>query len=345
MINHSYSLHKGATPGVVPSGTPGTAGVPVSMRGRPLHKPAKFSPSKLPTGVAVKRRLMNQHDVSPVTTEGENKGTGTKNTKKKQKRSTGGMQPKNHKDILKAERQARGKKSDSESTVSEGEEGEGEEEEEDEEEDEEAEEEEEEEEEEVIEEEEQEEPKTLRSSTFKGKGTAGQEAPASKPNKEPFRKKVTRERSASVNSDAESAQESDYSSKQTSKNLFGLVPKSRHGKQTSTVNVAQIAAHFDGMDRLRAIIRGKDPVPPVPGPPDEKLSLRDMFTLFTDFARAVRDPVPPPAPAPAPLPPMPAPPAPAQPPPEPVAPAPVPATPLTLDNFERLMKAFQQNIK
>ena len=120
-----------------------------------------------------------------------------------------------------------------------------------------------------------------------------------------------------------------------------------------TVDLTQIAAQFDSMDKLRAIIRGKDSAATVPPPsrpekPEEKLSMRDMFTLLTDFAKAVREPVAAPASAPAIAPaivPAPAPPAPAPPVAAPPAPAPVAASPLTLENFVMLMKAFQANIK
>ena len=127
--------------------------------------------------------------------------------------------------------------------------------------------------------------------------------------------------------------------------------------QGGTVNLAQLAMQFENMDKLRALIRGKDPVPVLPLAPDpkdekpkeEKLSMKEMFSMFTDFARAVREPVAAgpttsQVTAPAASPPASAPPVPPTPPLPPAA-APVAASPLTIENFVALMQAFQQNLK
>lgn len=305
-------------------GTP--TGGQVSKRGRVLKQPTKFSPSKMNAEAAAKRRILNPQDVTPEKTgntdqkleeSADKKEATLGNAKKRTRRSTGGMQPKGVKEQLKALRRKKAEsqgESSSEGTESE-ESGDysdtsGEDE-------------------------------SSQGSKEKLTATQGSKEKLRAPAPKPCRgsKKKTR----NPHSD---------SSDLTSDDRVGFreVP---NGGQRSAMNLAQLANQFENMDKLRALIRGKDHVLPPPSAPppggttEEKLSMREMFTLFTEFAKAVRDPVAPasaPAPAPAPAV-VPVPSAPATPVTVPPAPPVVAATPLTIENFERLMQAFQQNIR
>ena len=305
-------------------GTP--TGGQVSKRGRVLKQPTKFSPSKMNAEAAAKRRILNPQDGTPeksgnpdqkTAENADKKEAAVGNAKKRTRRSTGGMQPKGVREQLKGLRRKK--------TVTQGESSS-----------------------EATESEESDESDyTDTSGEDESSQGTKEKLPATQGSKEklpaPAPKPCRGSRKKPYNPHSDSAD-------LTSDDRVGFreVP---NGGQRSAMNLAQLANQFENMDKLRAMIRGKDHVlPPASAPPpngtkEEKLSMREMFTLFTEFARAVRDPVAPasaqtPAPAPAVVP---VPSAPAA----PVSPAPpvVPATPLTIENFERLMQAFQQNIR
>ena len=303
-------------------GTP--TGGQVSKRGRVLRQATKFSPSKMNAEAAAKRRILNPQDGTPeksgnpdqkTAENADKKEAAVGNAKKRTRRSTGGMQPKGVKEQLKdLRRKMAGTQGESSAETTESEE-------------------------------------SGDDSDASGEDESSQgtkeKLPATQGSKEklpaPAPKPCRGSRKKPYNPHSDSAD-------LTSDDRVGFRQVPNEG-QRSAMNLAQLANQFENMDKLRAMIRGKDHVlPPASAPPpngtkEEKLSMREMFTLFTEFARAVRDPVAPasaPAPAPAPAV-VPVPSAPAT--PVPPAPPVVPATPLTIENFERLMQAFQQNIR
>ena len=250
-----------------------------------LKQPTKFSPSKISAEAAAKRRILNQQDVSPDKTGSsdqkseENADKETPSTKKRKNRGTGGSQPKGMKALRRGNKNKKAEAQDDSSTTESEVSGEAESSYEDD-----------------------------YSTTEPGEGShdrlpkatqgSREEQPVPAPN--PRRQRGSKKKTSNPHYDGSDIATDDRVG-------FSNIPS---GRQGSAINLAQIAHQFENMDKLRAMILGKDQVLPMTPPPppaetkDEKLSMREMFTLFTDFAKAVRDPVapasvPPPAPAPA----------------------------------------------
>lgn len=313
-----------------------------SRSGRTLKQPAKFSPSKLIFDAAAKRRLRQAlsgeekktDTLNPNDGAGEEEGSESESKtsrRGKRPRSTGGIRPKGYEDLareakrqraLEKARLAKEKNSTKSDTTSSSEDTESDE----------------------SSSESEEDTLDAKKNGFQQDGGTNKNETVV-PAKE---SKTSRGRTKKVPAAAADGQ------------LEVAFREVGPRGQGSTINLAQIAMQFENMDKLRALIRGRDPVPTVlpPAPPpktpdtkEEKLSMKEMFTMFTDFARAVREPaLTGPAAAqgtaPAAAPPAPAPSvAPPPPPPGPPAVTPVAASPLTIENFVALMQAFQQNLK
>ncbi len=309
-----------------------------SRSGRTLKQTTKFSPSKLIFDEAAKRRLRQalseeeKKAESLKLNDGAGEGEGSeseskKNRRGKRPRSTGGIRPKGYEDLA---REAKRQRAAEKARLA------------------------------------KEKNNTNSDTTSSSEDTESDES-SSESEEDPLEADMNgfqQDKKTKKNETVVPAKESKTSRGRTKKvpaaAADGRVAFREVGSrgQGSTINLAQIAMQFDNMDKLRALIRGKDPVPtvlpPVPPPknPDtkeEKLSMKEMFTMFTDFARAVREPVVAGSAAAQVTAPAAAPPATASsvppPPPPPPAVAPVAASPLTIENFVALMQAFQQNLK